>query len=57
VADRLTGVVREKGGHNNGTPGVATATGDLTGIFVAQNDRAKTYGRFTIGTDGAWTTR
>jgi len=54
VADRLTGVVREKGGLNNGTPGVATATGDLTGTFVAQDDRAKTYGRFTIGTDGAW---
>ena len=55
MADRLTGVVREAGGQSNGTPGVATATGDLTGTFVAQNDRAKTYGRFTIGTDGAWT--
>ena len=55
MADRLLGVVKEKGGQSNGTPGVATATGDLTGTFVAQNNRAKTYGRFTIDAAGTWT--
>ena len=54
MADRLSGVVREKGGHSNGTPGIATATGDLTGTFVAQHDSAEAYGRFMIGIDGAW---
>ena len=55
MADRLTGSVKEAGGQSNGTPGIPTATGDLAGTFVAQSNRAKTYGRFTIDAAGTWT--
>jgi VCBS repeat-containing protein len=61
ITGTATGSVTEKSGVANGTAGVATASGDLdatdvdsAATFVAQTDAAKTYGSFTIGTDGAW---
>ena len=61
IAGDVTGSVTEKGGVANGTPGVATATGDLNATdsdspatFVAQTGVAKNYGSFTIDATGAW---
>ncbi|MGY5812094.1 T1SS-143 repeat domain-containing protein [Rhizobium sp. LEGMi198b] len=53
--------VTEDGGVNNGTAGVATASGVLSATdvdsdpsFTAQSDVATNYGHFTIGADGQW---
>ena len=54
VADG-TGTVTEKSGVSNGTPGVATATGDLPGFYSSQSNVAKTYGTFSLTTSGGWT--
>ena len=55
ITGTTTGRVVEKGGVANGTPGVATATGDLdatdpdsAATFQAQTNVATRYGRFTI---------
>ncbi len=62
ITGTATGSVTEKGGVNNGTAGVATATGtlsatdvDSSAAFVVQDAVAKTYGTFSINTAGAWT--
>ena len=55
MADDLTGIVKEKSGVSNGTPGIATATGDLAGTFVVQSNKTKTYGKFSINSAGTWT--
>ncbi|PZV33107.1 VCBS domain-containing protein [Mesorhizobium kowhaii] len=53
--------VTEKSGVANGTPGDATAAGDLNATdvdnpatFNTQTDAAKSYGTFSIGADGTW---
>jgi VCBS repeat-containing protein len=55
VADVASGTVVEKGGVANGTLGVATASGSLTGTFVVQDDAATSFGRFSIDAAGVWT--
>jgi VCBS repeat-containing protein len=61
IGGETTGSVTEKGGINNGTPGVATATGTLSATdvdspatFVAQNNAAEGHGTFSISSAGAW---
>ncbi|RVA15345.1 hypothetical protein EN930_08860 [Mesorhizobium sp. M7A.F.Ca.CA.004.11.2.1] len=53
--------VTEKSGVANGTPGDATASGDLdatdvdsSALFTVQSGVAKTYGTFSIDANGTW---
>src|SRR6185295_6633113 len=62
ITGAATGSVEEKGGVNNGVAGVATRTGDLNATdvdsattFTVQNSVAKTYGTFSIASNGNWT--
>ena len=60
VADGA-GTVGERGGVDNGTPGVATARDSVSAAsidgsagFVAQDAIATAYGTFTINRNGGW---
>ncbi|EHH02201.1 outer membrane adhesin-like protein, partial [Mesorhizobium amorphae CCNWGS0123] len=53
--------VTEASGVANGTPGDATASGDLdatdvdsSALFTVQSAEAKSYGSFSIDASGAW---
>jgi VCBS repeat-containing protein len=61
ITGTATDAVMEAGGVNNGTPGDATAGGDLDATdvdslktFAAQTNLATSFGHFSIDSSGAW---
>ncbi len=66
ITGTATGAVTEAGGVANGTPGIPTATGDLTSTDIDNPNDAWTavnspavsaggYGSYTLGATGVWT--
>ena len=61
ITGTATDLVTEASGVANGTPGDATASGDLdatdvdsSALFTVQSGVAKSYGTFSIDASGAW---